>query len=150
MLNQQYDRSAGLEDQFLNRDLQNQQYTKTGAQNAWEAMAGRGSGAYQNERNRQMGAIPLGQNEQNLAYQRIGGVQNAGNFLQGQQQQGLDFGYQNWQDQQNFPYKQVDWLASLLSRAQGGNPMNSSMYSGGGSQYAPYVGAGIAGLSLLP
>lgn len=150
MLNKQYDRSAGLEDSFLNRDIQNQQFTKSGAQSAWEAMAGRGSGAFQNERNRQMGAIPLGQAENGLALQRAGAMNQFGQQQQQANQQPLDFAYQQWTAQQNHPYQMLDWLTGLYSRAQGGMSPNQQIYQSGASQAAPWLGAAIAGASMWP
>jgi hypothetical protein len=119
MMNDQFNRSAGLE----------------------ESRLGRASGAYENERQRQMGAVGQGQNEQNLAYQRIAGVRDVGDFLQGQSQKDLDVNYQNFQDQQNWPYKQLDFLTNIFGRAQGGVSPNQTMY-----QSSNGVAQGLGGL----
>jgi hypothetical protein len=172
MLNRQYDRSAGLENDFLSRDLQNQQYNK-GIEgqynesainrgynsdadrlqrgfNDWTNEQNRGMTAYEGERNRMMGALGAGQNEQGLAYQRIAGVNDMGNFLQQNSQKDLDFGYQQFQDKANYNYKNLDWLSSILGRAQGGTGPTATMYSNSSSQYAPWLGAAMAGASFFP
>jgi hypothetical protein len=106
--------------------MQNDQWNRS-AQLA-EGQLNRGSGAYENERQRMMGAIGSGQNEQGLAYQRIAGVRDAGDFLQGMNQKDLDVLFQNFQDQQNFPYKQLDYRTNIYGRAQGGVSPNQTMY----------------------
>ena len=127
MLNDQYNRSAGLDESALNRGSQN----------------------FGDERNRMMGAVGQGQNEQGLAYQRIGALQDFGGFMQGQQQQGMDFGYNQFQDSLNWPYKQFDFLTNLYGRAQGGLAPNQTMYSGGGNGVAQGAGGLMALASLF-
>ena len=106
---EQYDRSAGLRENYLNR----------------------GSQGYQSERDRQMGAVGQGQNEQGLAYQRINELMGQGNLDRDINQKNLDFQLSQFQDAKNWPYKQFDFLTNLYGRAQGGLAPNQTMYSGG-------------------
>lgn len=160
MLNRQYDRSASLEDSFLARDLQNQQQNRQtsgqwrenqlgrGFQNYYGALD-RGSQNWNAERGRQMQATGLGQNEQGLAFQRGQGLVDAGMRSMGFDQRNLDFLYDQNQQMQNHPYRMLDWLTGLYGRAQGGMGANTSVYQGGSSQYAPWLGAALAGASFL-
>ncbi len=148
MQNDQYNRSAGLEESRLGRGSQ-------AAENAigrgnQEFMQGQqlGSQAYENERGRQLQASGLGQNEQALAYQRIGALAGIGQQQQdfGQKQQ--DYNYQNWLDQQNYPYKMIDWLTGTYGRAQGGMGANSAMYGNNGSAVTQGLGGLLAAYGL--
>lgn len=129
MLNDQFNRSAGLEDSFLSRDLQNQQYNKSGAMGAYDADAAR-----------RMQAIGYGQNEQGLALNRADALMNWGNTQRGVNQQNLDFDFEQWNEGQNWPYKQLDWLSGIYSRAQGGTGQQTTMYPSNG------VAQGLGGL----
>lgn len=173
MLNQQYDRSAGMEDSFLQRDLQNQQQNRASA-GAWrEAQLGRGyenfsqgtdrgfqaaenafnrgATGYEGERNRMMGAVGAGQAEQGLGYQRLAPMQDMVNFGMQNGQQQLDFAYNQWQQQQQHPYQSIDWLSGILGKAMGGGGMNTSMYGGGGSgaNAANILGAGLGAYGMF-
>lgn len=160
MMNQQYDRSAGLEDSFLNRDIQNQQFNRgtssglreneinRGFQNFTGGLD-RGMQGWEGERNRQMGAIGAGQNEQNLAYGRMSPLLDTMGMRMGQDQRGLDFAYDQWNQDQQHPFAMTDWLTGLFSRAQGGMAPNQSIYQSGASGAMPYVGAGLGLAGLL-
>jgi hypothetical protein len=128
MSNDQYNRSAGLEESRLTR----------------------GSGAFENERGRQMGAIGAGQNEQNLFFDRISKMMGMGDMFRANEQDQLNLGYQDWQDAQNNPYKMMDWFTGILSRAQGGVApnMTSNQPGFGASPYAGLLGAGLTAYGL--
>ena len=160
MLNQQFNRSAGLEDSFLGRDIQNQQFNKGIAGQYDESRIGRGYqdyasqqdqgyNAFENERNRMMGAIGAGQAEQGLAYQRIGALDDQGKFIQQNSQKDADFNYQQWTQKQNHPFAMLDWLTGKYGTAQGGMAPNSQIYQSGQSQAAPWLGAAMMGASML-
>ena len=127
MQNEHYNRSAGLEESALNRGSQN----------------------FSDERNRMMGAVGQGQNEQGLAYQRIGALQDFGGFMQGQDQQQRDFGYNQFQESLNWPYKQFDFLTNLYGRAQGGLAPNQTMYQSGGNGVAQGLGGLLAAYGMM-
>lgn len=158
--NTQFDRSAGLEDSFLGRDIQNQQFnrsTSSGlAENAinrgfqnYQQGSDRGFQGYENERNRMMGAVGAGQAEQGLALGRAGAQMDFGNFMQGQDQRNRDFGFDQWNQNQQHPFQMMDWLSGLYGRAQGGMAPNSQVYQSGSSGAMPYVGAGFSLASLF-
>ena len=157
---QQYDRSAGLEDARLQRatgaeegllsrgNQSYQQMLDRGFQ-GHEANAGRGFQGFENERARQMQGIGLGQNEQNLAYQRIAAMMGIGDQQYERDQKVADYTYQNWQDQQNFPFKLTDWLTGQYGKAMGGGGMNTTVYGGGNSGASQGIGALLAAYGLM-
>ena len=53
---------------------------------------------------------------------------NAGNLQQQQVQNNLDFGYQQYQDAQNTPYKKLQTIGGVVGQAQG----STSTTNGGG------------------
>lgn len=138
MLNQQYNRSAGLEDSFLSRDLQNQQFNKSGAM-----------GAYDSEAARRMQAIGYGQNEQNMALDRANAQMGVGSMYQGQDQKNRDFQFDQWNMNQNHPFTSMNWLANLFGQSVGSGGMNQSIYQGGSSSAAPWLGAALGAYSMF-
>jgi hypothetical protein len=160
MLNQQYNRSAGLEDSFLGRDVQNQQFNKgqnaslmenqlnRGFQN-FNSGIDRGMQGWEGERNRMMGAVGAGQNEQGMALQRAGAQMGVGDMYQNQGQKQRDFNFDQWNQNQQHPFTMMDWLSGLYGRAQGGMAPNSQVYQSGASNAAPYAGAALGLASLF-
>lgn len=71
-------------------------------------------GAYDADRSRQMQALSLAPTFGNQAYTDAAQLMKAGQTQQDQAQQGLDFNYQQFQDQQNLPYKQMAAYQGLL------------------------------------
>ena len=127
--------------------MQNDHYNRSGDMD--ESMLARGSQNFNAERGRMIGAVSQGQNEQGLAMQRAGALRDYGDFTQKQNQQGLDFGYGQFQDAMNWPYKQFDFLTNLYGRAQGGLAPNQTMYSGAGNGVAQGAGGLLALASLF-
>jgi len=120
MQNDQYNRSANLQENYLNRDLSNQQYNMN-----------KGESSYQAERARQMQMVPQGsQNIQN-ALQLFNGQLGVGDALRSVNQDYLNQNYNDWQAQKNYPQQQEDWFTGLLSRAMGGmSPSSTTTTSG--------------------
>ena len=87
-------------------------------------------GAYQNDRANQMQAIGMAPQFAQQGYQDAGQMMNAGQILQDQSQKNLDFGYQNYQDAQNLPYKQLSAMSGVFGSNLGSNSTTQS--SGGG------------------
>lgn len=85
-------------------------------------------GAYEADRGRQMQAIGMAPEFAQQDYQDAGQVMNAGQILQDQQQQNLDYGYEQYQEQQNLPYKQL----AAMSGVFGSNLGSQSTSTGGG------------------
>lgn len=68
----------------------------------------------------------------------------AGTLQRGIAQQPLDFGYQQFQESLNYPYKQLDFMQGMLS----GAPIRAQPYTAGDSMLGAGLTGGIGGLSL--
>lgn len=88
--------------------------------------------AYETDRNRQMQSIGMAQQFGNQAYTDAGQLLNAGQLQQDQQQQGLDFGYQQFQDQQNDPYRKLAAMSGVFGSFPGQS--STTTQSGGGGK----------------
>jgi hypothetical protein len=86
--------------------------------------------AYETDKSRQMQSIGMAQQFGNQAYTDAGQLLNAGQIQQDQAQQGMDFDYQQYQDKENQPYKQLTAMGSAFSNAPGQSSSTTS--SGGG------------------
>ena len=84
--------------------------------------------AYNTDRANQMSALQLAPQYGNQAYTDAGQLMKAGGQVQDQAQQGKDFAYQQFQDQQNTPYKQMAAYGGLLS----GQGAQKTTTTGGG------------------
>lgn len=85
---------------------------------------------YAQERQNQLSAWNAAPTYGNAAYQDASQLMNAGQMLQDQQQQGLDFGYEQFQDQQNLPYKNLAAMSGVFGTNLGGSSTTTT--SGGG------------------
>jgi hypothetical protein len=72
-----------------------------------------------------------------------------GGMEQAQTQKGLDVGYQNFLNQQNYPYKQLGFMSDLLRGTPTGSSSVTNMYqpAGSGLQDIAGLGMGMYGLS---
>ena len=86
--------------------------------------------AYETDRSRQMQGIGMAQQFGNQAYTDADQMMKAGQVLQDQEQQGLDFNYQQFQEKENLPYKQLAAMSGVFSSGLGGQ--TTSKTSGGG------------------
>ena len=77
-----------------------------------------------------LNAAQLGLNYGNQAYTDAGQLMQAGQTLQDQQQQGLDFDYQQFLEQQNLPYKQLAAMSGVFGSNLGGS--STTTQTGGG------------------
>lgn len=129
MMNDQYNRSAQLQQQDL----------------------ARGSQAYQNERQRQTGMVGSAQNEQGLTLQRAQALMGVGDANRSYNQDILNAKYNTYNQQKQYPYTQLDYLTGILSRAQGGiSPNSTTQQSGyGASPYSALLGGGLAAYGLM-
>ena len=75
--------------------------------------------AYNTDQANRMQAIGMAPTFGNAAYQDAGQLLNVGNLQQQQQQNNLDFGYQQYQDAQNTPYKKLQTIGGVVGQAQG-------------------------------
>jgi len=92
----------------------------------------------------QMGTI--GAQSGDYLMKGLSGLMEAGKTQQQLAQQPYDFGYQQWQESQKYPYQQATYMGSLL----GGLPLRANTYDSGTSGLAGLLsglatGAGIYG-----
>lgn len=86
--------------------------------------------AYDSDQNRQLQAINSAPTFANQAYTDAGQLMNAGQAQQDQAQQNLDYGYSNYQDQQNLPYKQLAAMSGVFGSNLGAT--STTTQNGGG------------------
>lgn len=87
-------------------------------------------GAYENDQARRMQAMGMAPQFGNMAYQDAAQLMNAGQTMQDQDQQNLDFAYQQFSDEQNKPYKDLASMAGVFGTNLGGS--STTTQSGGG------------------
>jgi len=87
--------------------------------------------AYNTDRANQMSALGMAQSYGNQSYTDAAQLMKAGQTLQDSTQQGLDFNYNQFQEQQNLPYKQMGAYAGLLG-SSGSTGSSTTTQSGGG------------------
>lgn len=68
----------------------------------------------------------------------------AGTIQRGIEQAPLDFGYQQWSESQNFPYKQLTFMRDIVS----GMPVNAQPYNPGTSTFGNMLQGGLGGLAF--
>lgn len=86
--------------------------------------------AYGQDQANKMQAIGMAPTFGNAAYQDASQLLNAGNIQQQQAQNPMDFAYQQFQQQQEHPYKQLQATGSVLQ----GNMGSQTTQSGGGGK----------------
>lgn len=86
--------------------------------------------AYGQDQANRMQAIGMAPTFGNAAYQDASQLLNAGQMQQDQNQQNLDFGYQQFQEAQNKPYKDLASMAGVFGTNLGGS--STTIQSGGG------------------
>jgi len=91
-------------------------------------------GAYENDQNRRMQAIGMAPTFGNQAYTDASQLLKSGQIMQDQAQQGLDFNYQQFLDQQNDPYKKMAAAAGVFGTNLGGTSKTESTQSSGGDK----------------
>lgn len=91
-----------------------------------ESALNRSQSAYDNERANQLRAMSLAPNQssatQNFGFNAGNALMGVGNFMQGEQQKGLDFRHQEYTDAMELPYKNLNMLASVTPGYQSGQP----------------------------
>ena len=88
--------------------------------------------AYDGDRSRQMQGIGMAQQFGNQAYTDAGQLLNAGQIQQDQAQQQRDFGYQQFQEEQNDPYRRLSAMAGVFQGAPGQSSTTTNPAGGGG------------------
>lgn len=118
--------NSGITDANIGRNMQAQQYNSSMG-NDW---AGRNDAARQNQTSNSLNASQLGLQYGNAAYNDANQLMNAGAYARNFDQQGRDFNFQQYQDQQNLPYKQLAAMSGVFGSNLGGSSTTTS--SGGG------------------
>ena len=100
---------------------------------------------YNNERNNQLQAWNAAQTYGNNAYNDANQLMNAGQAMQDQTQQGLDWNYEQFQDKQNYPYRNMQAAAGVFGTNLGGclksrNQGNIGLFWGKPRRYCPSIG----------
>lgn len=114
----------------LDQMMQNQQ--KAAGQQMSDIATNMYGNAYNTDQGNKMQAIGMAPTFGNAAYQDASQLLNAGGIQQNQAQQGLDFGYQQFQDAQNNPYKQLQATGQVVQGGMGSS--TTSTQSGGGGK----------------
>jgi hypothetical protein len=126
--------NSGLQEQFQKGlgDVASQMYGADYAntQQLGESYAARNDQVRQSQDANQMQAAQLGLSYGNQAYTDADQMLKAGQVLQDQNQQGLDFRYQQFQEKENLPYKQLAAMSGVFGSGLGSQ--TTSKTSGGG------------------
>jgi hypothetical protein len=96
-----------------------------------------------------MGLGSLGQQEQNMAFDRWGNLESSGTRNRALNQTGLDMGYEDFLNQQQYPQQQLSWMSSILNGfpSQGMNTTQNTAQNRPGA-FQSMLGTGISGLGL--
>lgn len=86
--------------------------------------------AYNTDQANKMQAINMAPTFGNAAYTDASQLLNAGGIQQNQAQKNADFGYQQFQEQQNYPIKQLQAMSGVLGQTMG----STTQSSGGGGK----------------
>jgi hypothetical protein len=86
--------------------------------------------AYNTDQSNKMQALGLSPSIQQAGYTNAGQLLNAGNLQQNQAQDQADFGYQQFQEQQNDPYKKLQAMSGVFGTP--GFQTQTTTQSGGG------------------
>jgi hypothetical protein len=121
-----YANTQQLAEAGINRNMQAQQFNSQNANN-W---ATRNDQVKQSQDANQLQAAQLGLNYGNQSYADAEQMLKAGQIQQDQNQQGLDFNYQQFQEKENLPYKQLAAMSGVFSSGLGSQ--TTSKTSGGG------------------
>jgi hypothetical protein len=105
---------------------------------------------YLNERNNQMQGLNMLPTMQNVGYTDAQKLAGAGDAMRQYQQDLLNTNYSDWQEYQNYPYKQLDVMGNALRATMGAGGSTSTTQSGGykPSSMASALGGGMAGYAM--
>lgn len=102
----------------FDQTMQNQQ--KAAANQMSDIATQMYGGAYNQDQANRMQAINMAPTFGNAAYQDANELMKAGQIQQDQGQRNLDFGYQQWSDAQNKPYKDLAAMSGVFGSNLGG------------------------------
>ena len=89
-------------------------------------------GAYETDKARQLQSIGQAQSFGNQAYTDAGQITNAGQILQDQAQRPLDFNFQQYQDREGLPYRQLAAMSGVFGSNLGSSSQTNTTGGGGG------------------
>ena len=141
--------NANLASQMANtaNDMYMKDYTTQ--QQLAESGLNRAQGAFDTERNRMMGAVPLAFQGSQMDYDAAGRMIQAGDAQSGYTQRLLDQAYSDYMTQSNRPFESIDRAGNLLGLAIGNQGATTVRNQGGGGMdIGNMLGAGMAGYGL--
>lgn len=105
---------------------------------------------YLNERNNQMQGLGMLPTLQNVGYTDSQKLTGVGDAFRQYQQDLLNTQYSDWQEAQNYPYKQLDVMGNALRATMGAGGSTTTSQSGGykPSSFASALGGGAAGYAM--
>lgn len=105
---------------------------------------------YMNERNNQMQGLGMLPTLQNVGYTDAQKLTGVGDAFRQYQQDLLNTQYSDWQEAQNYPYKQLDVMGNALRATMGAGGSTTASQSGGykPSSFASALGGGAAGYAM--
>jgi hypothetical protein len=143
-LNQAYGQAANQFNQDYSRNLQAQQLGEQSRQyGAGLGMQGLQTGLQAAGQLGQLGQTQYGQEMGINQLQNQYGAQQ-----QQQQQRGLDTAYQDFLNQQNYPYKQLGFMSDLIRGLPLGQKSTSTLYEGSGNLMGQLGGLGMGAYGL--
>lgn len=166
MLNDQFNRSSGLEESFLGRDFAGQQFNAGLGENAinrlmgseesflgrdfagqqfnsglGEAAANRGFQGHENERGRQMQGVGAATNLLDTHSRNLMNAVQAGGVERNQMQDLLNSQYGDFNEWRNYPNQQLDVFGNALSRSAGGAGSTQTQQGPGPDRVSQGMGA---------
>jgi len=135
----QWNQSAGLAQQAANNSLTAQTNDLNRASQGW-----------QQERNRQVGALPLAMQAQQNDLNNAKALTGVGDVQRSYQQDMLNQYLNNYNQYMQYPYQQLDIFGNSLARASGnyGTNTSQSQQNYQANPYAGLLGAGLAAASM--
>lgn len=142
----------------LAQDNLNRQLSEINSQGLSQAYTS-GNQMFQGDRAAQLQAQSLGLNsastlgglgsmQQQLDLGRSNALANIGAGQRGLQQQSLDMGYQDFLNQQNYPYQQLNWMSGILHGVPTQFNTQQTQYATPPNPANSIVGAGLATAGL--
>lgn len=116
--------------QFSNNNYGTSAHQETLANSLGNTASQMYGNAYNTDQANRLSAISQAPTFANQAYTDASQLLNAGQIQQNQDQNNLDFGYQQYQDEQNLPYKQLAAMSGVFGSNLGGT--STTTQSGGG------------------
>jgi len=124
------DVQSRVNSQFSGNNYGSTAHQETLARTLGDTDASMRAGAYDADQSRRLNAIQMAPTFGNQAYTDASQLMNAGQIMQDQSQQNYDFGYNQFQDQQNLPYKNLAAMSGVFGSNLGGS--STTKQSGGG------------------